>query len=262
MDLGLKGRVALVAGGSKGLGRATAHALAREGASVALCARNELDLRRAADEITRETNARVISVVCDVGSKEDVERAVAKTVEALGALHIVIGNSGGPTPGSFEELTEEAWASSIDSTLLSVARLVRAALPHMKHAQWGRVVVITSSSTREAIPGLLLSNVTRPGIVGLCKTLARELGPHGITVNNVGPGLFDTERLAKVLERRAKAASLDIDDIRRREVAQIPLGRLGAPEELARLVAFLASDAGSYISGQTILVDGGKTPGY
>lgn len=262
MDLGLKGRVAFVAAGSKGLGRATAHVLAREGASVAICARNELELHRAADEIARETSSRVLPIVADVRKKHEIEAAIAQTVESLGALQIVVCNGGGPTPGSFEEVTEEQWTEAIDGTLLSVARLVRAALPHMKQAGWGRVVVVTSSSTREAIPDLLLSNVTRPGIVGLCKTLARELGRYGITVNNVGPGLFDTERLAKVHQRRARALSLDIEGMRQHDLAQIPLGRFGAPEELARLVAFLASDAGSYVSGQTILADGGKSVGY
>lgn len=262
MDLGLKGRVAFVAGGSKGLGRATAHALSREGASVAICARNEPDLEAAAEEIRRETHGRVLPIVADVGVAEDVRRAVQKTVESLGALHIVVANGGGPKPGTFEELTEQDWQQAIDVVLLSTARLVREALPHMKHAGFGRVVVITSSSTREAIPGLLLSNVTRPAVVGLCKTLARELGPHGITVNNIGPGMFDTERLGKLHERQARAASLDVDDIRRRATATIPLGRFGAPEEFARMVAFVASDAGSYLNGQTILLDGGRTPAY
>ncbi len=262
MDLGLKGRVAFVVGGSKGLGRATAHTLAREGASVAICARNETELQRAAEEIASETHARVVPIVADVSQKEDIARAIAKTVETLGALHIVVANSGGPPPGTFEELSEDDWKQAIDVVLLSTARLVREALPHMKHAGWGRVVVITSTSTREAIPGLLLSNVTRPAIVGLCKTLARELGGYGITVNNVGPGQFDTERLGKLHERQARASSLGVDEVRRRAVAQIPLGRLGAPEELARMVAFVASDAGSYLNGQTILLDGGKTPAY
>ena len=257
----MKGRVAFVAGGSKGLGRATAQALAQEGASVAICARGEAELKAAAEEITEQTNSRVIPIVADVSKREDIDRAI-RTVEAFGSLHIVVANSGGPPPGVFEELGEEHWHQAIDTVLLSTARLVRAALPHLKQAGWGRIVVITSTSTREAIPGLLLSNVTRPAVVGLCKTLARELGPHGITVNNVGPGLFDTERLAFIHARQAKAASIDVAEMRERATAQIPVGRLGAPEELARFVAFIASEAGSYLTGQTILVEGGKVPGY
>ncbi|MBI2395787.1 MAG: SDR family oxidoreductase [Deltaproteobacteria bacterium] len=262
MDLGLKGRVAFVAGGSKGLGRATAHALAREGASVAICARGEVELHRAAEEIARDTGARVIPLVGDVGKPEDIERLIAKTVEHLGALHVVVSNSGGPPPGTFEELSEDAWREAIDVTLMSTVRLVRAALPHLRHAAFGRVVVITSTSTREAIPGLLLSNVVRPALVGLCKTLARELAQYGITVNNVGPGMYDTERLAKLHGRQAQATSMELAEVRRRAEATIPVGRLGAPEELARVIAFLASEGASYVTGQTILADGGKTAAY
>jgi 3-oxoacyl-[acyl-carrier protein] reductase len=262
MDLGLKGRVAFVAGGSKGLGRATAHVLAAEGASVAICARGESELKSAAEELSKETGARVIPVVADVSKPAEIERAIQRTVDELGALHILVPNSGGPPAGTFDELSEEHWQQALDTVLLSTARLVRAGLPHLKRAGWGRIVVITSSSTREAIPGLLLSNVSRPAIVGLCKTLSRELGPYGITVNNVGPGLIETDRLAHIQTRQAKVASVDLEELRRRAVAQIPVGRFGAPVEFARVVAFLASDAGSYLTGQTILVDGGKVSAY
>lgn len=262
MDLGLKGRVALVTGGSKGLGKATAMALAREGAQIALAARSEKELHAACEEIAGETKVRVVPIVCDVAKHEDVERAVARTVEALGALHVVIANGGGPPPGTFEELDEAAWQQAIDGTFLSVVRLARAAIPHMKHAHFGRFVVITSSSTKEPILGLTTSNAMRPAIVGLCKTLAKELGPHGITVNNVGPGVFDTERIEKLHTRQAKAANLDVDDIRRRVESSIPVGRIGAPEEFARLVAFLCSEGAGYLSGQTILVDGAKSGAY
>jgi 3-oxoacyl-[acyl-carrier protein] reductase len=262
MDLGLKGRVALVAGASKGLGRAAALALAREGCDVAMVARGREPLEAAAREIGAEARTRVLPIVADMSKKEDIERAVREAVERLGALHVVVCNSGGPPPGAFRELDEAAWQQAIDGTFLSTVRLVRAALPHLEHARFGRVIVITSTSTRELLPGLVTSNALRPAIVGLCKTLARELGPLGITVNNVGPGLFDTERVATLHARQAKASNLDIDDVRRRAEAAIPVGRIGAPEELARAIAFLASEGAAYVTGQTLLVDGGRTVAY
>lgn len=259
MDLGLKGRVAFVAAASKGLGRATALSLAREGAAVAICARGEDALRATADEIVRTTGARVLPVVADVAHREEIERAIAQTVERLGALHIVVANGGGPSPGTFEELDEGDWARAIDSTLMSTVRLFRVALPHLKSAGWGRLLVITSTSAREPIAGLLLSNTLRPAIVGLCKTLAKELGKYRITVNNVGPGTFDTDRITALHQRTAKATGRAIEEVRREAEAQIPLGRVGEPEELARCIAFLCSEAASYVSGQTLLVDGGKS---
>lgn len=262
MDLGLKGRVAFVAGASKGLGRAIAATLAREGANVALCARNEGALSTVAAEIAWETGAQVLPIAADLSKKEDVERAIATTVEGLGGLHVVVSNGGGPPPGTFAELDEEAWATAIDGTFLSTVRLVRAALPHLERARWGRIVVVTSTSTREVIPGLVASNALRPAIVGLCKTLARELAEKGITVNNVGPGLFDTDRLKAVHARLAQSSGVDAGEVRARAEGALPIGRLGEPEEFARMVAFLASDAAAYVTGQTILVDGGKTVAY
>ncbi|MGZ3416440.1 MAG: SDR family oxidoreductase [Polyangiales bacterium] len=262
MDLGLKGRIAFVAGGSKGLGRATAHALASEGASVAICARREAELAATADEIARATGARVLPIAADLSEKDEIERAVARAVEGLGGLHVVVCNGGGPPPGTFAELDEAAWQAAIDGTFLSTVRLIRASLPHLERASWGRIVVISSTSTREVIPGLMTSNSLRPAVVGLCKTLARELGPKGITVNNVGPGLFGTDRLRALQDRHAQAANVDVSEVRRRAEATIPIGRLGEPGELGRVVAFLASEAASYVTGQTLLVDGGKAVAY
>jgi 3-oxoacyl-[acyl-carrier protein] reductase len=262
MDLGLHGRVAFVSAASKGLGRASAIALAREGASVAICARHEDAIRATADEIARTTGSPALPIVADVAHKEDIDRAIAKTVEHFGALHIAIANGGGPSPGTFEELDEGDWARAVDSTLMSCVRIFRAALPHLKAARWGRLLVITSSSVREPIPGLLLSNTVRPGLVGLCKTLAKELGPHRITVNNVAPGSFDTDRITKLFELAAKSTGRTLDEVRAAAEAQIPLGRLGEPEELGRCIAFLASEAASYVTGQTLVVDGGRTAGF
>ena len=192
MNFGLKGRVALVAAASKGLGFASALGLAKEGAHVAICSRNEADIRQAAARIKLETSMEALPLVCDVTKSEDIKSAVAQTVTHFGGLHIVVPNSGGPAAGTFETLTEEQWSSALQSTLFSTVNLVREALPHMKAAGWGRVVVITSTSARQPIPGLLLSNTIRAGILGLCKTLSQEFAPYGITVNSVAPGSFDS----------------------------------------------------------------------
>lgn len=258
MDLGLRGKIAFVAAATKGLGRASAEALAAEGASVAICARTRADVERAAKEIASSAKTRVVPIVADLSRAEDIERAVKETIDALGALHVMVANGGGPPPGRFEELDESHWRIAVEGTLMSTVRLFRAALPAMKTARWGRMLVITSSSVREPIAGLLLSNAIRPGIAGLCKTLAKELGSFGITVNNVAPGLFETERLAHVFEKAAQSGELTFEQARLASLKTIPLGRFGDTAELGRVVAFLASEAASYVSGQTIVVDGGK----
>ncbi len=261
MDFGLHGKVALVAAASKGLGYACALGLAREGAKVALCARTQEEIERAAQRIADETGAQTLPIAADVTRPEDLDRMVEQTTARFGALHIVVPNSGGPPPGTFEMLDEEKWQLAIDSTLLSTTRLIRAALPHLKQAGWGRIVVITSTSVKQPISGLLLSNTLRAGVVGLCKTLSQEFAPYGITVNNVGPGSYDTDRLKHLYERNAQQAGISIEEAKRQMEQRIPLGRLGRPEELANVVVFLASEAASYVTGQTWIVDGGQTLG-
>jgi 3-oxoacyl-[acyl-carrier protein] reductase len=258
MDLGLRGKIAFVAAATKGLGRAAAEALAAEGANLAICARTKEHVERAAKEIAQASGVRVVPVVADVGSASDCARAVKETLDAFGALHVMIANGGGPPPGRFEELDEDKWRIAVEGTLLSVARLFRAALEPMKRAKWGRMLVITSNTVREPATGLLLSNAIRPGIAGLCKTLSKELGAYGITVNNVAPGLFDTERLAHVFDKASEAGGITFEEARLAALKTIPLGRFGDTAELGRVMAFLASEAASYVSGQTIVVDGGK----
>jgi 3-oxoacyl-[acyl-carrier protein] reductase len=262
MDLGLTGRVAFVAAASKGLGKATARALAAEGMSVAVSARGEDALRTTASEIAAATGSEVEAVPCDLLDATAIEAAIARTVARFGRLDVLVANGGGPRPGTFSALSEDDWRHAIDGTLLSAVRLIRAALPHLRASGQGRVIVITSTSTKEPIAGLLLSNVMRPGIVGLCKTLAKELGPDGITVNNVAPGSFDTDRMVALHARIAQTQAISEAEARARTDAAIPLGRMGQPVELAAAITFLASARASYLSGQTIVVDGGRSGAY
>ena len=261
MDLGLNAKVAIVCAASKGLGYACALGLAREGAKVAICSRSQADIMAAAESIRNETGAEVLALAADVTNPDDLARVVSETVSRFGSLHILIPNSGGPPAGTFETLDEEKWQQALDSTLFSTTRLIQHALPHLKAAGWGRIVVITSTSARQPIAGLLLSNTVRAGIVGLCKTLSQEFAQYGITVNNVAPGSYDTDRLKHLFERRAQTAGTSIEEARSQAEKNIPLGRLGRPEELANAVVFLASEAASYVTGQTWVVDGGQTLG-
>lgn len=261
MELGLAGKTALVAAASKGLGYACALGLAREGARVAISARTESDIRAAAERIHQETGSEVLAIVGDVTIADDLKRMVEETAVKFGGLDILIPNSGGPPAGTFETLDESNWEMALNSTLFSTTGLIRHALPYMKTAGWGRIIVITSTSAKQPIPGLLLSNTIRAGIVGLCKTLSTEFAQYGITVNNIAPGSYDTDRLKHLHERNAQAAGISFAEARKQAELKIPLGRLGRPEELANAVVFLASEAASYITGQTLLVDGGQTQG-
>ena len=261
MNFGLHDKVAIVCAASKGLGYASALGLAREGAKVTICSRSQEEITAAAERIKAETGADVLALAADVTNADDLARVVEETVARLGGLHILVPNSGGPPPGTFETLDETKWQSALDSTLFSTTRLIQYALPHMKQAGWGRIVVITSTSAKQPIAGLLLSNTVRAGIMGLCKTLSQEFAPYSITVNNVAPGSFATARIDHLLDVRSKAAGISVDEARSQMEARIPLGRLGRPEELANAVVFLASEAASYVTGQTWVVDGGQTLG-
>lgn len=260
MDLGLTGKVALVPAASKGLGRACALELAREGCAVAICARSEGPLGAAAQEIADVTGARVLPVVADVARAEDVARFVATARAKLGDPLILVTNAGGPPAAQFDQLDDAAWEEGFDLTMLSVVRLLRAVLPGMRAARWGRIVNITSISARQPIDGRALSNALRPAIVGLAKTLATELAPHGITVNNVAPGYILTEELHELVARRMREGMTAVDEVVPL-YSRSPMGRLGEPAELAATVAFLASERASFITGATIAVDGGASRG-
>jgi 3-oxoacyl-[acyl-carrier protein] reductase len=251
LDLGLEGTAAIVGGASSGMGLAISKALAAEGCDVTMIARTPEKLERAAQDVPR-----AIAVPGDVRDVAILERAVADTVSARGRLDIVVNNAGGPPPGTFDTTADEAWADAFELSLRSTVRLTKLALPHLRTSGRGRVVNITSWSVREPIPNLLLSNAIRPGVVGWAKTISHELGPDGITVNTIAPGKIDTERARELWQHKP-----DPDAAREADLAMIPARRLGSPDEVAAVVAFLCSIPGAYVSGTVIPVDGGALRG-
>jgi len=258
MDLGLKGRVAIVGASSKGLGKASALALAREGANVTICARTEADLESAAEEIRRDASGEVLVVPADLSSVDGIRAVVEATVDRFGGIDVLVHNSGGPPPGGFSELSDDDWQRAFEMVTLSFVRFVREVIPHMREKRWGRIIGIQSSSVKEPVQYLDLSNGLRPGIAGLMKAIMPELARDGITINLVLPGMFLTSRinprLASPSAEERRLAEEELAPV----AATIPLGRLGEPVELGALVAFLASEPASYITGAAYQVDGGR----
>lgn len=257
MDLGLRGKVAIVAAASKGLGRAVAKELAQEGARVAICARDAAQLERAAGEIRNATGADILAQALDVTDYGAVQKFVAAVEERFGRLDICITNAGGPPAKAFADVTVEEWRAAVELTLMSAVYFAKEALPRMQKNRWGRLITITSLSVKQPVDGLLLSNSIRAAVTGMARTLANEYGPHGITVNNVCPGYTRTERLDELAAKMSASEGVDAQKIFERWSAQIPLGRVATPEEFAAVVTFLASERASYVNGVTLAVDGG-----
>ena len=254
MDLKLKDKVALVLGASKGLGRASALALSAEGAKVVICSRNEDELKKTAAEIQQQTGNPVVAIPADVSNADQVKNLIKQAAETFGGIDILVNNGGGPPFDKFENFDDEAWQKAFELTLLGFARTARAVLPYMKKAGSGRIINIISMSVKSVLNNGVLTTSMRMGIVGMSKLMADELGPYHVTVNNIAPGLILTDRVKEVLPE-----GVDIEQALKDRAKTIPVGRIGKPEELGALVAFLASEQAAYISGTTIQIDGGAS---
>ncbi len=256
MELNLAGKVALVVASSQGLGKAIAAELAKEGTHVMLTSRNEEKLQQAREELNSLGEAKVSYFQCDITKPDEIQALIQKTNEELGKIDILVNNAGGPPGGGFEKFKDEDWQNAFELNLLSYIRLIRAALPDLKE-EGGRIINIASSSIKTPIPGLILSNTFRLGVVGLAKSMAEELAPYNILVNTVAPGRIATDRVAFLDQMKADNQGKTREDIEKASKKTIPLGRYGKPEEFAKVVAFLASDASSFVTGTSLLVDGG-----
>ncbi|NRD78697.1 SDR family oxidoreductase [Bacillus sp. BRMEA1] len=256
MDLNLSGKTALVAASSQGLGFAIAERLVREGANVVISGRDVKKLKQKASELEAISAGKIAYQEADLTRSEDITRLVSITAATFGGINILINNAGGPPAGSFEELTDDAWQTAFELNLLSYVRLIRESLPYLKQ-QGGKILNITSSSIKEPIPGLILSNTFRTGIIGLAKTLASELAPYGIIINTIAPGRIATDRVKHLDQVNADKLGVSREAVEAQMKAGIPLKRYGTPEEFANVATFLVSDANSYMTGSAFIVDGG-----
>ncbi|MCQ4085690.1 SDR family oxidoreductase [Saccharibacillus sp. JS10] len=257
MDLGLKGKSVFVAAASKGLGRASALEFAREGANVTISSRSEKSLAEAKAYIAEHTGVEVFTVTMDVGKEDEVRDAIAKSAEKFGGLDVLVCNAGGPKGGHFADMSDEDWQHAYELNLLGTIRLIREALPYMRQALGGRIVNLTSTSIKQPIDGLILSNVFRAGVYALTKSLATELAPDHILINTVAPGRIETDRILELDAAQAEKSGRTEEEVRKENERAIPLGRLGQPDEFGKIVAFYGSFANTYITGQALLVDGG-----
>lgn len=257
MDLGMKGKVAIIAGGSQGLGKAVAMEMIREGAKVAIGALDDPELPRAVEEIGSKTGGEVLGIPVDVTNTEEAKDFIRKAIEHYGTVDILVNNAGGPPSKTFLEIDDDLWNLGVRLNLMSTIIMTREAVPTMMEKRWGRIINMTSISVKQPIDGLILSNTVRSGVVGLAKTLSNELAQYNITVNNVCPGYTMTERVRTLAIVTAEKQGTTPEAVIKGWESQVPMGRLGTPEEFASLVTYLASERASYITGASIQIDGG-----
>lgn len=257
MDLGLQGKVAIIAGGSQGLGKAVAMEMVREGARVAIGALDDPELPKAVEEISTAAGGEILGIPVDVTNAEEARQFIHKAVEHYGTVDILVNNAGGPPAKTFLEIDDDLWNFGVRLNLMSTILMTREAVPIMMEKRWGRIVNMTSVAVKQPIDGLILSNTVRSGVIGLAKTLSNELAPYNITVNNVCPGYTMTERVRKLAIVTAEKQGTTPEAVIKGWESEVPMGRIGTPEEFAALVTFLASERASYITGASIQIDGG-----
>ncbi len=261
MNLGLKGKTALITAASMGIGKAAAEALASEGCQVAICSRTKNDLIESAKEISEKYDADPLWCICDLNKSSDIQNTFEAVKKEYGSVDILVNNCGGPVPGYFLELDENDWNHAYEQVLMSVVRFSNLVIPQMVKNKWGRIINSTSISVKQPVDNLMLSNSLRAGVTGFAKSLSNEVAKHNITVNNVAPGLTLTNRLYELAVIEAKEKGISHEEILVEMAKRVPINRLGGPEEIASVVLFLASKQASYVTGNTIQVDGGFTKG-
>lgn len=261
MDLGIKNKIALVTASSQGLGKAAALSLAKEGAKLAICSRDEKSINAAAKEISEQTGATVFPIAADVSKSDDIIRLIESVKKEFGTIHILVNNAGGPPTGTITGISDTEWEKGVNLTLMSTIRLTRAVLPMMERQKWGRVVTIVSITAKQPVDELLISSTLRPGILGLSKVLANQYGKFGITINTICPGYVLTHRQEELSRSRSAEKNITMEEYLVESAKNIPIGRLGRPEEIGDVIAFLASERASFINGANFLVDGGQTKG-
>ena len=258
MDLSIKGKNAIVCASSQGLGKSAAVDLAKEGVNLAICSRNKDKINSVKEEIEQTSDVKVVAIEADLSSEKDISALFQEAKKELKTIDILINNNGGPPPSTFEELTDEDWQKTFNSTMMSAIRLSKLVLPDMKKNKWGRIINISSVSVKTPVNGLFLSNSIRMGVLGWAKALSDEVAPHGITVNSVCPGTTKTERIEQILNAQSESSGKDKSEIEEAMANSIPMLRIGEASDLSALITFLASEKASYMTGLAVQVDGGS----